>query len=187
MAQRKNRVVLFGALCLFAPAIAHAQETVPTTTLHIDAAPNTYVERRTSEEGYEVVCQSPCDRALPTDGFYRINGPKIAASRQFKLSPEAKEIRLTVDEAASWKLPAALGMIAVGTVVLFGAIPFVLTNPDETPAMGWILLGGGVGLAVGGAVLFVGSSTTVKEDASVKRNDPPLPAARIAPILSGRF
>lgn len=186
MAQARKRVAVLVGLGLLVPAVARADETA-TTTLHITAAENTYVERRMSEEGYQVVCQSPCDRALPSDGTYRINGPKIAASRQFKLSPDAKEVRLTVDEAAAWKLPASLVMVAVGTVLLFGAVPFVLNDPGDTPALGWIALGGGLGLATGGVILFLGSNTTVKEDTAVKREETPLPAARITPLFSGRF
>jgi hypothetical protein len=161
------------------------------TFVHLDGPPNAIVQaldpRGTMT--WTDVCNGACDRALPTDGLYRVDAPGIRTSRAFKI--EGSRSELTVNTASSAGFVGGLTLLIVGGVALVNGIGFVLfalepvfstqTTNDFVTA-GLVLSGVGVASMIAGGILFATNRRTTVTGAPTVR----IPAWRDAPtMLSG--
>lgn len=155
-------------------ASARAQDVVPTVRVHIEGDPRAVLEMH-SEAGWTVVCEAPCDRRVPLDVRYRINGDGIQQSKRFELPSTYGEVRVDVAPA-----PAALHVLGVVWASLGGAafigglqtmIVAVFTEScsdcvggfanTTAPNVAWALMGAGALSVIGGSVLVAQTRTQV--------------------------
>jgi hypothetical protein len=148
----------------------------PAVLVHIESTDVATLVRL--DEDYNVVerCTSPCDRAMPLAGTYRIDAPTLRSSWGFRLaSPPEGRVVLRVSPSSraaygSGKTLGTAGMIAGGVglgVALAGAV--VATSDADAnngarascPACTVAFVGGaslmvaGIGLGIAGLVLVL--------------------------------
>src|SRR5258708_2938290 len=107
------------ALGWSATASAEAAPPSATSTLevvHIDSPSAVDLEHDDGSK-WVVVCTSPCDKALPASGEYRINGAGVRASSAFGIEPGSRRT-LSVEPGSSGAPTGALVVTIVG--VIFG-------------------------------------------------------------------
>jgi hypothetical protein len=119
------------ALCLPTPSFAQSADhsspsgsltatpaaVRPAGIVHIDAPQKVDLEIRNVDGDWERLCASPCDRAVPSDGEYRITGGGIRDSKTFRLDP-AQRTTLTIDPTSSGARAGAVILTVVGSVGL---------------------------------------------------------------------
>ena len=189
---------------------ARAQEVAPTVRVHVEGDPRAVLEMR-DDLGWAAVCQAPCDRRVPLDASYRINGDGIQQSKKFVLPSTYGEARVEV-------APAPSGLHVVGVVaVSLGAASFVAGLQtmliavfsescsdcvggfaDTTaPNVAWALMGVGLLSMIGGGVLTATTRTQVSvstadqasSSSAALRERPTLPLAPAVgvPLVSLSF
>ena len=91
----------------------------PMARLHIESKRTVQVYRQASQEnGWYEACSSPCDEDMPLNDEYRISGPGILQSRDFKLDG-APGSRIIVNVDPSYRSTIVIGSVlaAVGGLV----------------------------------------------------------------------
>ncbi len=109
-----------------------------------------------------VVCEAPCDRDLPLDATYRLDGPGVRSTRPFRFSGrpgEREVVKLEASSTASFVTGIAIGGVGVlGLGLGLGALLIAFSNSalgqrDNSEAVHY-----GLGfLAGGGVVTLVGT------------------------------
>jgi hypothetical protein len=147
-----------------APPQAAAPLTGPTAVVHVETTYDASLVRL--GENNEVVdrCPSPCDRALPLQGTYRIDGPQIRSTWPFHLEGAAGQ-RLVLHVSPSLRSTYATGKtlgnvggVAAGLgfgVALFGALT-ATSDADANGGSGKACPGCTAAVVGGGIVMLVG-------------------------------
>ncbi len=99
----------------------------PTVLVHIDSAYPATLARLGDDEIVVERCTAPCDRNLPLDGTYRIDGPQIRSTWPFQLErPEAPGDRVVLHVSprlrstyATAKIVCDVGLVAMGVGFAF--------------------------------------------------------------------
>lgn len=114
---------------------------------------------RESASGWEVVCQMPCTTTVDPKISYKLHN-----SDPFRFPSGARSLDLVADigsrrRNAGW----AVGLLTTGIVVAsLSPLPFVLLDGSTATTAGWITVGVGAAMIIGGIVLLaVGPSTTL--------------------------
>jgi hypothetical protein len=172
---------------------------------HITGAPPDLVVQAKNPDGtWSTVCTGSCDRVLPTDTTYRVDGPGLRASKPFAIDGSAN---LTVKTGTWAGYAGGLTMVIVGLgvgVVGVGALALDLlvhafcqsSCSDTLLAPGLIAWLGGAAVATGGLyVMRANARTTVGGATAVRlpawREIPSPSAPRLGavgiPLVSGTF
>src|SRR6185312_15640761 len=93
----RTKIAVMGAVVASALAwspVASADTAAPAATsalvvVHIDSPEPVDLEQR-GDHGWQVVCSSPCDKAVTADLKYRINGSGVRSSRAFHIDPGSR-------------------------------------------------------------------------------------------------
>jgi hypothetical protein len=127
---RRQTAVAVLSSAAFASALAGsttaaAQAAPPSATstvavVHVDSPSAVDLEHDDGSK-WVVVCTSPCDKALPASGEYRINGAGVRASSAFGIEPGSKRT-LSVEPGSSGAHTGALVVTIVGGVGLLPAV-----------------------------------------------------------------
>lgn len=99
-----------------APAAVRAMSLV-----HVDAPQKVNLEVSNGNGDWERLCVSPCDRAVSSEGAYRITGDGIRDSKTFHLDP-AGPTTLAVEPTSSGARAGAVVLTVVGSI---GLLPIV--------------------------------------------------------------
>jgi hypothetical protein len=193
-----------------AKSVAQPQPVATTTMVHVEGVPSDAqlqeLEANGTENAWTAVCTGPCDRALPSDGLYRIDAPGVRRSAPFRV--EGASTKLEVSTASSLGHTGGLVMLIVGGVVLVNGLSFflvasidkdVITQDTYNTFMivGGVLTGIGAVSATLGAILL-GNNTRTKVTSGATtvrvpawRDAPAPPTSRFAamtfPLLGGEF
>jgi hypothetical protein len=90
--------------------------------VHIDAPEQVLLAQREGRT-WRPVCASPCDRAIPQEGSYRIQGRGIASSRDIYLVPQNGQVFLGVSpQPLSMRILGIVGVSLGGTAALTGLV-----------------------------------------------------------------
>jgi len=169
------------------------QAATARTMVHVegvdsDAFVQTLDPRGTT--GWVEVCKGTCDQELASDGLYRIRGSGIRGSAPFRV--EGSRANLHVKTASSAGFVGGLVMVIVGGLALVNGISlFALAAVYRSDGLitsntqrdfniaGGVTTGIGVGLLIGGSVLFGNNLKTSVAGAPTVR----IPAWRDAPVI----
>ncbi len=133
---------------------------VDMTTLHLDGMRPGLVVQALDQHGtegtWQTVCEGACDRALPTNGLYRVDGPGLRTSKPFRISGQSAVYR--VDTATGLGFAAGLSLTILGGLALVNGIALFILDAAYT-AEGFIVADGvliaGVALSVGGLAALI--------------------------------
>lgn len=95
-------------------AVAPASEAV---AVHLDAPDEVVLEMQQNGQ-WVPVCASPCDRAVPLDGNYRIDGSGIRTSAPFRLQRGATRLMIEPSSSAAHAFSVVITVVGVA-----GALP----------------------------------------------------------------
>jgi hypothetical protein len=155
------------------PAAAHVS-TGARGWVHIENSEEATLEHAGSEHGWIAVCSSPCDKALPTDGMYRIVGPNLETSRAFALGARGGEYEtLHVHGGSHRAVTSGILVLALG-VPLSLSLAFSMVGvsrlgsggpltPTERTIEQSSLLAGGVAALAGAAMILTNLGTDVSQ------------------------
>jgi len=179
------------------PEVKPPPLTGPKLLVHIDSSRPVRLARYETTHGvWDDMCDSPCDKMVPVDGDYRIEGVGVRPSARFAMQgKEGDRIVLDVNAASKGWFAAGIvgggvGLVGVGIglyVVLIGAIvntpnsfcsgstttgcktdTTTQQSSDSIKAVGWTIAGVGLALsAVGVIVLASNWSTSVAQETQV--------------------
>jgi hypothetical protein len=188
---RFEAVALASALA-FAPSFARADGSV---FVHIDAPEQVLLAQRDGRT-WRPVCASPCDRQIPQEGSYRIQGRGITSSRDIYLVPANGQVFLGVSpQPMSLRILGVVGASLGGTAALTGLVLAITgaalkdgcsgsgsgtcSPADRTTGDAFVLAGAisglsGVLLSAAGIVALSNSSTEVEQEVPVST---PVPGA----------
>jgi hypothetical protein len=130
--------------------------------VHIDARDEASLVRLGDDNSEVGRCTAPCDRALPLDGRYRIDGPRIRSSWPFALiGAPGDRVVLVVSPRLRSTYATAKTVGTVGTVMgsaglavaLLGAA-FATSNSDASDGSS-ASCGGCTAAGVGGGILML--------------------------------
>jgi hypothetical protein len=147
---------------------------------------------------WDLVCMAPCDVELPLSNLYRIGGPNIRTSSPFRVSARpGQQVLITVAPASRAAFTGGVALLSAGgaatgiglVVLLLGAIGTCTASKDDpnelgcghrTPSEGLEIAGAvialaGVGMIVGGAILYAPNSRTREKQAIAAFAPPPRP------------
>jgi len=158
------------------PALGAAQPAGPLVYLRADN-PRTTLQIQLDPELWTDVCIVPCARSVDPSRTYRVTGPRFAPTDPFTLPRSAGQV--TIDAKMGRRPENIIGkvMIPVGAgLAVAGAVLFVLgsrrpasgdTFQDDQTRRHYHVYGaagmvGGLGLALGGALLWHRNSSTVE-------------------------
>jgi hypothetical protein len=106
---------------------APAPKEGPLVKVHISGEPSAVLDRRPAGmETWVPACAAPCDEDLPLGDEYRLSGPGLRSSRQFRLdgSPGGRvELHVNPSSKTSWWVGAGVG--GMGLVIDLYALYFV--------------------------------------------------------------
>jgi hypothetical protein len=145
--------------------IARARPTAAPsqTTVHLDGARDDVVlqsldSRRGTEAPWQTVCRGACDRPLPSDNLYRIDGPGLRTSKPFKIEGASASYRVSTASSAGFAL--GLTLLIVGGAALLNGVGFLVVAAVDNAQFGRSIDVGG--FAIAGAVLSgIGLPSTV--------------------------
>ena len=180
--------------------------TGPKLLVHLESSRSVRLARLEPTRGtWDSMCDSPCDKQVPVEGDYRIEGTGIRPSKQFSLQGKAGD-RVVIDVNAASKGWFAAGIVGTGVgvltvviglyIVAVGAIGKSLdtsfcsgtattgcgtkseTSSDSVKAAGWTVFGVGA-VATGLGVIALASNwrSSVSQEVEVPV-DKASPAAR---------
>ena len=106
---------------------------------------------------YRVVCESPCDRVI--DGTrgqdFFLGRDTVTASRRFTLAQHSGDVTLDVKPGSKALRLTGSVFVGLGIGLTIAGIIFVI--PQQFRALGWPLLGGGLGgIAIGTPMMILG-------------------------------
>jgi hypothetical protein len=138
--------------------------------LRVDA-PGVRIDRYESDGERVAVCSAPCQRVLPRDGLYVIDGPGIRTTSRFSLPEDRRQLILDVKAGSAAQNVGGAFLIGGGVVTLFFALFAGLPPGPDAPVESSastigggtreaLLVGGGLAVALG-AILSLTSKTTV--------------------------
>jgi hypothetical protein len=190
------RLVRFAAVALasalaFAPSFARADGSV---FVHIDAPEQVLLAQRDGRT-WKPVCASPCDRQIPQEGSYRIQGRGITSSREIYLVPGNGQVFLGVSpQPISLRILGIVGASFGGTAALTGLVLAITgaalkdgcngsgsgtCSSSEGTGDAFLLAGAisglsGLLLSAAGVIALANSSTEVEQEVPVST---PVPGA----------
>lgn len=153
----------------------------PSAYVHVVSPYDATLVRLDEHDAVVDACPAPCDRDLPLDGVYRIDGPRIRSSWPFRLQDNASHrIVLTVSPSlrSTYGTAKALGAVGgaamvVGIASMLVAIMVATTNHDANngspvpcPACDAAFVGGaivgvaGVGLSITSVVIGIANMSS---------------------------
>jgi hypothetical protein len=151
------------------PAAAPRYEVV----LHVEAPPGVVVQQDvTNDDGWQTVCEAPCDKALSTAFNYRVTGGGIKSSSDFTLNSSLTHENLVVDGASTTAFVLGVVAMAGGVVIAYvglivtyagelsGAFDSGNTSTQGTVSGGLTMMGVGALAAVTGLVVAVVNGKT---------------------------
>jgi hypothetical protein len=146
------------------------------------------------------VCASPCDREIPQEGTYRIQGRGITSSREFYLVPRNGQVFLGASpEPISLRILGVVGAALGGTAAVTGLVLAITgaalkdgcsgsgsgtcSSSDATTGDAFVLAGAISGLAglllsAAGIIALANSSTEVEQGVPVSA---PVPGTATSP------
>ena len=143
--------------------------------VHMEDADGAILEHAGPDHGWMAVCSAPCDRALPTEGIYRIVGRHLVTSRAFALGAGSGEYETLHVHAGSHRaVTGGILLLAVGLPVSL-SVAFSILGVDRlegdgaplTPVERTVeqasLLAGGIAAIAGVAMIFTNLSTGVSQ------------------------
>lgn len=157
--------------------------------VHVTADEGIVLESLVPGSGrWDLVCMAPCDVELPLANQYRIGGPNIRTSSPFGVSASpGQRVLITVAPASKAGFTGGVTLLSTGgaatgiglVVLLLGAIGMCTENKDDPKELGCahrtssegleiagaVITFVGVGLIVGGAILFASNSRTREKQA----------------------
>jgi hypothetical protein len=178
----------------FAPSFARADGWV---FVHIDAPEQVLLAQRDGRT-WKPVCASPCNRQLPQEGSYRIQGRGITSSREIYLVPENGQVFLGVSpQPVSLRILGIVGASLGGTAALTGLVLAITgaalkdscggsrsgtCSPSDGTGDAFVLAGAvsglsGLLLAAGGIAALGNSNTEVQQEVP---GSAPVPPATIS-------
>lgn len=143
---------------------------------------------------WDLVCMAPCDVELPLSNLYRIGGPNIRTSSPFGVSASpGQRVLITVAPASRAGFTGGVALLSAGgaatgiglAVLLLGAIGTCTASKDDpndcghrTSSEGLEIAGAvialaGIGMIVGGAILYAPNSRTREKQAIAALAPPP--------------
>lgn len=153
-----------------APAAA---TTGATVIVHIESPEPVKLEAMRGRQA-TLVCESPCDIAVPIDSFYRIGG-SIRASKQFKIAANPGErVVLHVDPTSKGGFVGGVILVSLGGVsLLIGSLVYLVSaaidsldngrDADGGKTAGLVMMGLGAGGIGGGIALIVANGSSKVE------------------------
>jgi hypothetical protein len=159
--------------------------------VHLEAQDGAILQRVGTGGAWVSVCATPCDRALPVDGVYRIDGSDLKASTPFALSVKPGEYEsLRVSGASRGAFTAGIVTLAVGPAIGIGVTLAIVggnlasdsggVHGTERTVMDLSLGAAAVSVVVGIGLLVFNASTGVSQDV-VAPNTRPEPEATRRP------
>jgi hypothetical protein len=153
------------------------------------------------DAGWHYVCTAPCDQAVP-EGRYRVSGHGITSSRPFKVHPSlGATATISVSSGTRTGLVLGVALLSTGAVVatvgsVFLALPIgpAVGGGDAGPGQAWTAvwagtLAAGIGLVIGGLVVFGrnlhSTVTPATTELSTGPTPTPEPTRFAAPVWSG--
>jgi hypothetical protein len=180
--------------------------TGPKLLVHLDSSRPVRLARYETTRGvWDDMCDSPCDKQVPVEGDYRIEGIGVRPSNRFSMQGKAGE-RVVIDVSAASKgwfavglVSGGLGLTAIGLglyVVAIGAASNSFDNSicggssgcssttssknDGVIAAGWTIAGVGLALGALGVIIIASNwSTGTSQEVQERASGPaPGPAAQ---------
>ncbi len=176
------------------PALARADDTAAPrrpTEIVVHMTGDRATLHGSTQQGWSIACEAPCDRALPADGEYWVGG---ARAERFTLDRDQRRVTLDVNASKSGARVGGIALLLLGSIatvtgatifgfgaadhyqagaigsVSEGGFVFVPTVTDDGPnrsmmATGGVVVGVGLVAAIAGLVLTLSSShpTTVTQ------------------------
>lgn len=170
--KKKAFVFFVSAAVVMAVTPALAQETV---RVHLATTNDNVVLEARGEGGWIVMCTGTCDRNLPKDAIYRINGEGIQPSKKFALSSGDETQWLDVQTGSAGAHTFGLVTLIMGisgmpialSLLLTGAVTYACSNcvagyADTTMLnVGWTIAGVSVLAMIVGGVMTASTRTIV--------------------------
>ncbi|HLK41501.1 MAG TPA: hypothetical protein VKU41_32350 [Polyangiaceae bacterium] len=137
--------------------------------VHMDAPPEARIQQdKTGDDDWATVCQTPCDKQLPMEFWYRVVGEGIRPSGEFALrgTPGGRET-VRVDPASKAAFTVGVIFLPIGlTAAYFSLAAFELAglqagfsgDGSNAVTVAWLLLGGGALVATIGLVMVRSNS-----------------------------
>lgn len=155
-------------------------------------APGVRIDRYGSDGERVTVCSAPCQRVLPRDSLYVIDGEGIRTTSRFSLPDDRRQLILDVKTgSAAQNVVGAVLIVGGGATLLFGLFAGLPPGPDapvESSASAFgadtrlaLLVGGGLAVALG-AILSLTSKTTVTSSSGANFSRAPVTRRPRAPI-----
>jgi hypothetical protein len=145
----------------------------PVGWVHIEGSEVATLQHEGQGHGWISVCSSPCDRAVPTAGAYRIVGPDLKPSLPFALSARDGEYEtLRVHAATHSATTTGILVLALGVPIsLTVALGEMLANhgsgkplsPTQRTIEQGSVLAGGVCVLLGVGLLITNLSTVASQ------------------------
>ncbi len=188
------------------PTVGPPPLTGPKVLVHLETTRPVRLARYETTRGvWDDMCDSPCDKQVPVEGDYRIEGVGVRPSNRFAMQGKAGD-RIVIDVNAASKGWFAAGLVAGGTglvtiviglyIVAVGAIGKSLdtvctgttrtgcgsstsTSSDSIKAAGWTVTAVGAVLSTLGVIAIASNwSSSVTQETQVPINPNGSPAAR---------
>jgi hypothetical protein len=185
---------------LASPPVTPPSYAEPTVLVHFESTEPALLVKL--GDRYEAVdaCAAPCDRELPLDGLYRIDGATIRSSSAFHLdgkrgeqivvrvSPRTRAAHATANTVSYWGAGITLGSVLYDVIVgLLGPAPPNDGGPASPPpsfvaaeAAGLVVGAVGLSLWIGGLAASMGNF-----DSGMSQSSEPRPAKFEVPAPEG--
>lgn len=161
-----------------------ARRTPPTGWVHLEGEDAAVVQRAHTSGAWTGVCTAPCDRALPLDGVYRIDGPGLKTSTPFALRAGPGDYEtLRVHGASRGAFTAGVVLLAAGPAagigVTLGVVGLHIANGSgplrgtDRTVVDLSLGAAAASVVIGIGLLVLNASTGVSQDVVAPRQ--PLP------------
>lgn len=140
-----------------------------SVVVHMDVDEGLTLERQEGR-GWAVVCSAPCDREIPLDGIYRVNGSGVRPSAPMSFTAKAGEhIVITADTASTGGFVGGIVMTSLGVpIFIIGSLVLLVvaaidsansgTDTSAGKAWGWGMFTVGAVSTVVGIILIVKNS-----------------------------
>jgi hypothetical protein len=166
-----------------APPAAPTKAPPVGPTVHIDSPSPVELQHKGGDsDTWQMVCSSPCDRRLPTDGPYRIVGDGARPSRGFTLPEGAGGVTLNVSPSSQGWFVAGIVFVSVGAPtlligLLIGLVASLATTVDNSGTAqdwatgGWTAFGIGTAGVIGGIIAITSNAHTGVEVQTAGSNE----------------
>ena len=174
----------------FVVVLASASARAETPVVHVDASSDVVLERVDGPR--TLLCRAPCDQAVDPNGSYRLDGPDMRASNDFRVPERATNVKVEVKPRSSSGFTVGVVLTSLSGAFLAGGVAMLAAayTGDSLASFGtnimlfggsFVSFGASIALGVPGIIMLVNNAQSrarvMEADLKSAQVAPPTPRA----------